>query len=175
MPAAIARSSLRPGALRSGLIFRDVLFLPGGCYCRIRKTYRKVRSVSMSKSRAVLTILYGEGNREVLASQSALLEQAGYQVKPAIARKGVQEELNKARFDLVVLGQTLTRDDRHHLPYMVKKANSDSAVLVLHADGARHPAVDSHVDTGSSGEELLEKILEITGKTSLSKPAVAGK
>jgi DNA-binding NtrC family response regulator len=128
----------------------------------------------MAKSRALRTILYGEGNREVLASQSALLEKAGYQVKTAMARKGVQEELKNAKFDLVVLGQTLTRDDRHHLPYMVKKANSDSAVLVLHADGARHPAVDGHVDTGSSGEAVLEKILEITGEATLAKPAAAG-
>ena len=50
------------------------------------------------------------------------------------------ESLQKSSFDLVVLGPTLTRNDRHHLPYVVKKASSQTSVLVMHADGSRHPS-----------------------------------
>ena len=72
----------------------------------------------MAKSK--LRILYGEGDSEVLAAQAAAMEKAGHIVQAAEGRKAVTEALQKNRFDLVVLGATLTRNDRHHLPYMVK-------------------------------------------------------
>jgi hypothetical protein len=61
-------------------------------------------------------------------------------------------------FDLVVLGPTLTRNDRHHIPYMVKKHHQGTRVLVMHTDGERHPYVDANIDTGSSMESLIAKI-----------------
>ena len=103
-------------------------------------------------------LLYGELNEEVLASQAAELQKAGYAVQTAIGRKGVQEAIKKEAFDLVVLGQTLSRDDRHHLPYMVKKAQRATKVLVLHTDGSRHPYVDGNIDTGSDMQHILDKI-----------------
>jgi DNA-binding NtrC family response regulator len=105
-----------------------------------------------------MKVLYGEQNEQVLSSQSDALQQAGYNVQMAVGRKGVMEALKQGSFDLVVLGATLTRDDRHHLPYMVKKAHANARVLVLHTDGSRHPYVDAFTDTGSSLEELLRKI-----------------
>ncbi len=112
----------------------------------------------MSKSGASLKVLYGELNEQVLASQAVVLEKAGHKVQTAVGRKAVQEALSKDAFDLVILGPTLTRDDRHHLPYMVKKANAETRVLVMHTDGSRHPYVDGNTDTGESMERLLEKI-----------------
>lgn len=107
---------------------------------------------------ANLQILYGEGDPEILAGQAANIEKAGHTVHQAAGRKAVQEALGKGRFDLVVLGPTLTRNDRHHLPYMVKKANPATSVLVMHADGSRHPYVDACTDTGASLETVLTKI-----------------
>jgi DNA-binding NtrC family response regulator len=107
---------------------------------------------------AKLKVLYGELNEEALRATRALLEQAGHSVHPALGRKQVEQALKQESFDLVVLGPTLTRDDRHHLPYMVKKAQAATGVLVMHTDGSRHPYVDSHIETGSSSEQLLEKI-----------------
>ncbi|MBV8893720.1 MAG: hypothetical protein JO266_17420, partial [Acidobacteria bacterium] len=52
----------------------------------------------------------------------------------------------------------MNKNDRHHLPYMVKKANQATRVLVMHADGARHPRVDGMIDSGRSIEALLEMI-----------------
>jgi len=105
-----------------------------------------------------LKLLYGELNEEVLASQAAELRKAGYSVQTAMGRKAVQDQLKKESFALVVLGQTLSRDDRHHLPYMLKKAQAAAKVLVLHTDGSRHPYVDGNIDTGSDMQHFLDKI-----------------
>jgi DNA-binding NtrC family response regulator len=118
-----------------------------------------------------LKVLYGELNEEVLASQSAELQKAGHNVQTAVGRKAVQELLKKDTFDLVMLGATLTRDDRHHLPYMVKKAQR-AKVLVLHTDGSRHPYVDGNIDTGEDMQHLLAKINAMYGQPAQQqKPA----
>jgi DNA-binding NtrC family response regulator len=124
----------------------------------------------MAKSSGKLRILYGEGEADVMAAQAAAMEKAGHQVQTALGRKGVIEALQSGSFDLVILGGTLSRDDRHHLPYMVKKAHQGLRVLVLHTDGGRHPYVDANLDTGSDVEHLLEKI-----GGGLVKSAVAGR
>jgi DNA-binding NtrC family response regulator len=112
----------------------------------------------MAKSSFKLKILYGEGDAEVLAAQAESVQKAGHQVTTTVGRKGVEEALKKDAFDLVMLGPTLTRNDRHHLPYMVKKSHRGTRVLVMHADGGRHPYVDTATDTGRSIESILETI-----------------
>lgn len=129
----------------------------------------------MAKSK--LRILYGEGEEEVLAQQGAAMEKAGHTVQKVIGRRAVEEALKKSTFDLIVLGATMTRNDRHHLPYMAKKNNTDIGVLVLHADGTRHPYVDACVDTGASLENILNRIesMNIAGMMPAAKAAAAGK
>ena len=122
-------------------------------------------------AKAKLTILYGEGDGDVLAQQAAAFEKAGHSVLKAEGRRGVDAALKTAKFDLVILGSTLSRNDRHHLPYMVKKANAQTQVLVMHADGSRHPYVDACTDTGSSMETVLGRIDAM--KIDASKPAAA--
>ena len=112
----------------------------------------------MSKSGGLSKVLYGELNEEVLVAQAESLQKAGYKVQAAVGRAGVMEALKVEGFDLVILGATLTREDRHHLPYMAKKAHAGTRVLVMHTDGSRHPYVDGNIDTGESMEKLLEKI-----------------
>ena len=75
----------------------------------------------MSKSSFKLKILYAELDEEVLASQAQVIKNAGHDVKTAVGRKAVEEAVRQGSFDLIVLGPTLSRNDRHHLPYMVKK------------------------------------------------------
>src|SRR2546428_8898191 len=75
----------------------------------------------MAKSSGKFKILYGECEPDVMASQAAEIEKAGYDVQQAAGRSGVERALHQGGFDLVVLGPTLTKNDRHHLPYMVKK------------------------------------------------------
>jgi len=126
-----------------------------------------------------LHILYGEGDAEVLAGQAVSIQKAGHAVETAPGRKAVEEAVRKGSFDLVVLGPTLTKNDRHHLPYIVKKVNSATRVLVMHTDGERHPYVDGNIDTGRSIEDLVAKIAAMWSKSeappALSKAATAGK
>jgi len=128
-------------------------------------------------AKAKLKILYGEGDGDVLAKQAAAFEKAGHVVQKAEGRKAVDEALKKSAFDLVLLGSTLSRNDRHHLPYMVKKANAETSVLVMHADGSRHPYVDACVDTGSSMETVLNRIetMKIAGMMAQAAAAGAGR
>jgi DNA-binding NtrC family response regulator len=120
----------------------------------------------MSKSK--LKILYSEGDAEVLASQSASIQKAGHHVTTADGRKAVEEQLRRDAFDLVILGPTLSRNDRHHLPYMVKKSHEGTRVLVLHADGGRHPQVDAILETGHRMETLLETIANLQTAETIS-------
>jgi DNA-binding NtrC family response regulator len=99
-----------------------------------------------------LRVLYGEGDTEVLKAHAAEFEKAGHTVQPAESRKAVEQALKNNTFDLVVLGPTLSRNDRHHLPYMVKKVNADTSVLVMHADGSRHPYVDADCRDDACGQ-----------------------
>ena len=107
---------------------------------------------------ASLKILYGEGDAEAQAVTAAAFEKAGHKVQQAVGRKAVEAAIGKGGFDLVVLGPTLTRNDRHHLPYAAKKAQAEISVLVMHADGSRHPYVDACTDTGAGVENVLARI-----------------
>jgi DNA-binding NtrC family response regulator len=107
---------------------------------------------------AKLKILYGEGDAEAQTAPAAAFEAAGHTVDKALGRKEVVAALERRGFDLVVLGASLTRNDRHHLPYAVKKAQPEALVLVMHADGGRHPYVDACTDTGGSMENVLARI-----------------
>ncbi len=128
-------------------------------------------------AKAKLRVLYGEGEQEILNQQSAAMEKAGHILQPVIGRKAMEEALKKSVFDLVVLGSSLSRNDRHHLPYMVKKTNAETSVLVLHADGSRHPYVDACVDSGSSMEAVLTRIegMKIAGMMPAAAAAGAGR
>ena len=112
-----------------------------------------------------LKVLYGELNEEILAGQAEQLQKVGHSVQTAVGRKAVQEALKKENFELVILGATLTRDDRHHLPYMAKKAQAAAKILVLHTDGSRHPYVDGNIDTGEDMQHILDKISALYPQT----------
>jgi len=128
------------------------------------------------KSSFQLKILYGEGDAEVVASQAVSIQKAGHQVETAVGRKGIDAAVRRGAFDLVILGPTLSRNDRHHLPYVIKKAQAATRVLVMHTDGERHPAVDANTDTGRSMADVVAKIgaLMAGGEKGLAKGATAG-
>lgn len=124
-----------------------------------------------------LRILYGESDAQAQATTAGPFEKAGHTVEKAIGRKAVEAALGKGTFDLVVLGPTLSRNDRHHLPYMVKKVQAEASVLVMHADGSRHPYVDACTDTGASVENVLARIesMKIAGMMPAAAGAAAGR
>ena len=109
---------------------------------------------------STIKILYGESDEQTLAAQSAEMTKAGHHVTVALHRSGVQDALKRDAFDLVILGATLSKEDRHHLPYMVKKAHEGTKVLVMHA-GTHHHEVDAAVDPSMSMHRILEKIAAV--------------
>jgi DNA-binding NtrC family response regulator len=115
------------------------------------------KSARQSARQQTIKILYGESDQATLSAQAAEIGKAGYQVTTALNRQGVLEALRAQAFDLVILGSTLSKDDRHHLPYMVKKAHAGTRVLVLHA-GTHHHEVDAAVDPTMSMHRIIEKI-----------------
>lgn len=114
----------------------------------------------MSKTAPKATILYGECDSQVLKHEAAVMEKAGYSVRQAVGRKEMEQILRQEKFDLVVLGHTLSRDDRHHLPYMAKKSSSATRVLVIHASG-KHHEVDAAIDSRHGAEVLLNALAEL--------------
>lgn len=124
-----------------------------------------------------LRILYCEGDADEQEATAKTFEQAGHTVEKAVGRKAAEAALKTSAFDLVVLGPTLSRNDRHHLPYMVKKAQAEASVLVMHADGSRHPYVDACTDTGASVENVLARIegMTIAGLMPAAAGAAAGR
>jgi DNA-binding NtrC family response regulator len=91
-------------------------------------------------------LLYGEANQKVVAEQVAHFERAGYQVETAIGRAAIVEALRHGNYCALVLGHTLTKDDRHHIPYMSRKADAELPIMVLHASG-KHHEVDVAIDS----------------------------
>ena len=122
-----------------------------------------------------LNLLYAEADGQVLQEVSGHLQKAGYQVTPAEGRKAVLEAVKQKAFDMVILGGSLSRDDRHHLTYKVKRVLPNTKVLALHSDGARHPYIDANVDTGTEVKYILEKIAEVAPSRGAAKSAAAGK
>jgi DNA-binding NtrC family response regulator len=112
-------------------------------------------------------ILYAEHDASVLAEQSQLFERAGYAVERAQGRKAAEQALRNHHYDAVVLGHTLSKEDRHHLPYMAKKANEEVAVLVLHASG-KHPAVDFAMDSREGDKAVLATLNSLVEEKALA-------
>ena len=118
---------------------------------------KSTRAVAGSQGR----ILYCESDERVLAEESKMFERGGYSVERVQGRAACVLALQKGQYDAVVLGHTLTKDDRHHLPYMAKKSNEDMPVLVLHASG-KHPAVDHAMDSREGEKAVLAALASLT-------------
>ncbi len=114
-------------------------------------------ATAQKSAKATIKILYSESNEKTLAAQAAEMTKVGHHVTTATDRKAVQEALRRDAFDLVILGATMSKEDRHHLPYMVKKAHEGTKVLVMHA-GTHHHEVDATVDPTISMNRILDKI-----------------
>jgi len=122
------------------------------------------KSAHQSATQSTIKILYGESDEDTLSAQSAEMTKAGHHVTTALNRQGVQEALRCDAFDLVILGATLSKDDRHHLPYMVKKSHEGTKVLGMHA-GTHHHEVDAAIDPSLSMHRILERIAALIATT----------
>jgi DNA-binding NtrC family response regulator len=108
-------------------------------------------------------ILYIEDDEKALASQAAVLQKGGHAVTPVVGRAAAEQALKQGSFELVILGHTLSKEDRHHLPYKARKANEDTRILVLHASG-KHPAVDMAIDSRKGADTVLNAVSTLLAK-----------
>lgn len=115
----------------------------------IKAARKSATSAAGSRGR----VLYCENDSKVMDAQSSMFERAGYSVERAHGRREAEQACRKGGYDVVILGHTLTKDDRHHLPYMAKKGHEETQVMVLHASG-KHYAVDCAIDS-RDGEEAV--------------------
>ena len=120
-----------------------------------------------TSAKSAIKVLYGESDEEVLSTQASAMKKAGHHVTTAVGRHGVQDALKRDAFDLVILGSTLSKEDRHHLPYMVKKSHEGTKVLVMHAS-SRHHEVDASIDANTSMQFVLEKIARLMSEQAVS-------
>jgi len=118
----------------------------------------------MSKPNSSLKVLYTELNEEVLSAGAEELQKAGFSVQMAVGRQAALDAIKQSKFDFVVLGATLSRNDRHHLPFMAKKTDQAIKVVVMHTDGSGHHYVDANTETGESMDYLLRKISSLQPK-----------
>ncbi len=124
------------------------------------------------------TILYGEGNAAALTEGLKAIEKSGCRIATALGRAAIEYAIKSNPYTLVVLGHTLSKDDRHHLPYMIKKANPGARILVLHAS-CKHPKVDIAIDSRYGEHTVLTAIrnlladAEATGRVAYVVAAVA--
>jgi DNA-binding NtrC family response regulator len=114
-------------------------------------------SLRQSVSQSTIKILYAESDENTLSRQATDMTAAGHTVTTALSRQDVQTALSRDAFDLVVLGASLSKDDRHHLPYMVRKAHEGTKILVMHS-GTHHHEVDAVADANLSMQRILERI-----------------
>ncbi len=105
-------------------------------------------------------IFYGEADPRVASAQTPMFERAGYRVEVGLGRKSIEAALARGGFQVVILGHTLTKDDRHHLPYLAKKADPETRVLVLHASG-KHPKVDIALDSRQGEAVVLQAVADL--------------
>ncbi len=105
-------------------------------------------------------ILYGEADAEVATAQAPTFAGPDHRVEQAIGRQAIAAALDRERFDLLVLGHTLSKDDRHHLPYLGKRTNPEIRVLVLHASG-KHPKVDIAVDSRLGAAVIRQAVADL--------------
>jgi DNA-binding NtrC family response regulator len=108
-------------------------------------------------------ILYNEDDEKALGSQAAVLQKGGHAVTQVVGRAAAEQALKQGSFELVILGHTLSKEDRHHLPYKARKANEDTRILVLHASG-KHPAVDMAIDSRKGADAVLNAVSTLLAK-----------
>lgn len=144
---------------RLSLNFRALSRKPANCYGLL--------NMAKTKSQTNPRVLYGENDPAVLESQATHFENAGFRVERVVGRKAIEQALKQGGFEVFVLGHTLTRDDRHHLPYMAKKADREISVLVLHASG-KHPEVDAAIDSRQGPKAVIEWISDLIRQKSVN-------
>jgi len=103
---------------------------------------------------------------DLLKPRSAILEQAGYQVVPALTLLNLERACEtQGDFDLVIIGSVLPRDEKRRAMTAVRKSCGDVPILELYQPGTE--PVDEQAQEQLAGDEetaLLAKVAEVIAK-----------
>jgi hypothetical protein len=104
-------------------------------------------------------LLCSRDQDSVATMQGAVFSHAGYPVCNVVAKKHIQEQIEKTPFDILVLNHTLSFADRKTLARRAKKHRPESGVLVLHHSGSLgNPNVDLAVDSRAGAKAMLKAV-----------------
>src|ERR1041385_3071539 len=113
---------------------------------------------SAQNSRPRLLLCSSE-NDSVLAMQGEVFRGSGYEVVAAGSNQAIQEHIENADFDVIILNHTLSFADRQALARKTKLRNPNYGVLVLHHSGSLgNPDVDLAVDSRAGVTRMLHTL-----------------
>ena len=98
----------------------------------------------------------------VLAMQSEVFRNSGYEVVAAAAKEEIHDHIENTDFDVIILNHTLSFVDRKMLAKKTKERNPNHGVLVLHHSGSLgNPYVDLAVDSRVGVKPMLGTLKRI--------------
>lgn len=111
------------------------------------------------------SVLVVSAELSIRQTRVLLLEEAGHTPQVAESCAQAQEVLQLAKFDLVMLDHTLSKDDRIDFIQSMRKMGSITRVLLLHKSAADCGA-DLHLDSREGPDALIAAIDSILKRPS---------
>jgi len=115
-----------------------------------------------------VVVLLVEADHPLLCSEKLLFEANGYTVLTAHTRPTTEQLLGSHLVDIVVLGHSLSQQDREVLVARTRLVRPEARILVVHASGGIQPVLpDASVDSRSGPEWILDGLRGLLG---MAKP-----
>jgi DNA-binding NtrC family response regulator len=80
-------------------------------------------------------LLCSRSSDSVLALQREILRNSGYEAVATASKEEIQDRIENADFDVIILNHTLSFADRKALARKTKQRNPNCGVMVLHHSG----------------------------------------
>lgn len=106
-------------------------------------------------------------NEFLLKTRSAILQEAGYEVVPALNILQVEAACEMHRsFDLVIIGYALPKEEKRRVTVAVRRYCGATPILELysHGDVSVVEESDEQLATADEPDVLLQKVSEVLGK-----------
>lgn len=116
------------------------------------------------------SVLVVSAELSIRQTRVLLLEEAGHTPQVAESCAGAKEALQLAKFDLVILDHTFSKDDRIDFIQSMRKMRSITRVLLLHKSAADCGA-DLHLDSREGPDALIAALDSILKRPSATAPA----
>jgi len=122
----------------------------------------------MVAKKRILSISYDES---LLETRRMLLENAGFDVVPALGFTDALVHCEMEKFDLIIIGHTLPRSDKEALVANIKLKKCGPVLSLRKHEDQPVPGADWSVDSGEGPEVLLKTVQKILGTRGRSRKA----